>query len=85
MEFIWNQIFKIIHVFHVSYSLRVQMVTEGYFTEKFGNNSETRVAGVFNHMRTFFAHPSLPVKFNLIRLPTKTLSERIIVTPRMRE
>ena len=44
------------------------------FTDKFGDNSETRVAGVWNHMKTFFIHSSLDVKFNLIRLPTKEIA-----------
>merc|ERR1712212_397550 len=59
--------------------LKVQMVIEGKFTEKFGDDSETRVAGVFNHMKTFFQHGSLETKFNLIRLPTKALTRNLII------
>ena len=61
------------------------MVIDGYFTEKYGSNSETRVAGVFNHMKTFFVHTSLQVKFNLIKLPTKTLTQKILITASNRE
>jgi len=37
------------------------------------------VAGVWNHMKTFFIHSSLDVKFNLIRLPTKALDQNLII------
>ena len=61
------------------------MVTDKKFTDKFKKESETRVAGVWNHIKTFFIHSSLDVKFNLIRLPTKEIDQSIIIKPSNRE
>ena len=61
------------------------MVVDGYFTEKFGAKAETRVAGVFNHMKTFFVHGSLDVKINLVKLPTITISQKMWITSRNKE
>ena len=68
-----------------SISLTVQMVIEGKFTAKFGANSETRVVGVFNHMKTFYHHVSLPVNFNLIKLKPKKTRAKFVITASNRE
>ena len=61
------------------------MVVDDYFYQKFGSKSATRVAGVFNHMKTFYQHSSLQVKFNLIKLKPKKTSQRLVITASNRE
>ena len=57
------------------------MVAEGNFKTKYGQaDTEERVAGVVNHMKTFYAHSSLRISFDLVKLPTKFLDEKIEIT-----
>ena len=61
------------------------MVVDDYFYQKFGSKSATRIAGVFNHMKTFYQHSSLQVKFNLIKLPPKKTKGKLQIVASNRE
>ena len=61
------------------------MVTEGNFKAEYGSRVDEKVSGVFNHLKTFYSHSSLQVKFDLVKLPIKHLTEKITITPKNRE
>ena len=67
------------------YSMKVQLALEGNFVEWFKDEAEERIAGVFNHMKTFYQHSSLQVKFNLIKLPPKRTKQKLQIVASNRE
>jgi len=58
---------------------RVQLVADGYFKEKYGFKTVEKVTAVFNHLKTYYAHPSLGVKFDLVKLPVKIIPYKILI------
>ena len=60
--------------------MKVQIVLEGSFVERFKDEAEERVAGVFNHMQNFFLDPSLGVKFHLEKLSPIKLAHKIAIS-----
>ena len=60
-------------------------MAEGNFKKEYGYKVDEKVSGVFNHLKTYYSHSSLEVKFDLTMLPIKHLTEEIIITPDNRE
>ena len=62
-----------------NFRFRVQLVADGYFKEEYGFKTVEKVTAVFNHLKTYYAHPSLGVKFDLVKLPVKIIPYKILI------
>merc|ERR1712212_215558 len=62
-----------------TFKFRVQLVADGYFKEEYGFKTVEKVTAVFNHLKTYYAHPSLGVKFDLVKLPVKIIPYKILI------
>jgi len=60
-----------------TFKFRVQLVADGYFKEQYGFKTVEKVTAVFNHLKTYYSHPSLGVKFDLVKLPVKIIPYKI--------
>ena len=55
-------------------------MADGYFKQKYGFRTVEKVTAVFNHLKTYYSHPSLGVKLDLIKLPVKILKEKVVIS-----
>ena len=58
----------------------MQIAVDGHFVRKFGEESDERVAGVFNHVQNLFLDSTLEVKFHLEKLTPIKLKEGFEMT-----
>ena len=68
-----------------TFNFRIQFVADGYFRRDYGRKVNEKITGVFNHLKTYYSHPSLPVKLNLVMLPIKQISTFITIRADNRE
>ena len=71
--------------FIYSARFRIQFVADGYFRRDYGSKVNEKITGVFNHLRTYYAHSSLQVKFDLVMLPIKQINNFIRISAQNRE
>ena len=60
-------------------------MADGYFRQEYGSQVDEKITGVFNHLKTYYSHSSLEVKFDLVKLPIKILANKIIISARNRK
>ena len=66
----------------IIFRLRIQLVADGYFKEEFKFKTVEKVTAVFNHLKTYYSHPSLGVKFDLVKLPVKIIPDKVLIANR---
>ena len=62
------------------FRFRIQFVADGYFKQKYGFKTVEKVTAVYNHLKTYYSHPSLGVKLDLVKLPVKILKEKVVIS-----
>ena len=66
--------------YQLHFRFRIQFVADGYFKQKHGFKTVEKVTAVFNHLKTYYSHPSLGVKLDLVKLPVKILKEKVVIS-----
>jgi len=68
-----------------TFKFRIQFVADGYFRRDYGSKVNEKITGVFNHLRTYYSHSSLQVKFDLVMLPIKQINNFIRISAQNRD
>lgn len=64
---------------------RIQFVAENYMKKKYKSKVNEKITAVFNHLKTYYSHSTLQVKFDLVMLPIKQLTNSMTIMERNRE